>query len=114
MLLERREGYVNEKSEIKSFEWSVHTWSNSISHLSSFPEIKTKELFKSVKWKQQSSNVEVSWDPINLKEQTAFIKGYVMDCTDDTAKTSVSFSTGIVKLSFATAAKNDAPEGFTM
>lgn len=91
----------------------MHTWSDSISHLSSFLEIKDG-LFKSVKWKQQNLNVEVSWDPINLKEQTAFIKGYVMDCTDDTTKTSVSFSTGIVKLSFATTAKNYAPEGFTM
>lgn len=94
----------------------MHTWSNSVSHLSSFPEIKAG-LFKSVKWKQQNVNVEVSWDPINLKEQTAFIKDYVMDCTDDTTKTSVSFRAGIVKLSqlcnFATA-KNDAPEGFTM
>lgn len=91
----------------------MHTWSNSISHLSSFPEIED-DLFKSVKWKQQNLNVEVSWDPINLKEQTAFIKGYVIDCTDDTTETSVSFSTGIVKLSSVTTAKNDAPGGFSI
>lgn len=83
----------------------MHTWSNSISHLG---------LFKSATGKQQNLNVEVSWDPINLKEQTAFIKGYVIDCTDDTTKTSVSFSTGIAKLSFVTTAKNYAPKGFTI
>ncbi|XP_047426664.1 leukemia inhibitory factor receptor-like isoform X2 [Mugil cephalus] len=57
VLLERFEGYVKEK-RIKD------------------------ELFKSLKFKQQDSNVEVNWDPIPLKEQTAFIRGYTLYALD--------------------------------
>ncbi|KAM8744290.1 leukemia inhibitory factor receptor-like isoform 1-T3 [Acanthopagrus schlegelii] len=35
-------------------------------------------LFKSLKWKQQNSDVEVYWDHINQREQSAFIQGYVL------------------------------------
>ncbi|XP_073334429.1 oncostatin-M-specific receptor subunit beta-like [Pagrus major] len=35
-------------------------------------------LFQSLKWKQKDSDVEVYWDPINQREQSAFIRGYVL------------------------------------
>ncbi|KAG8010961.1 Oncostatin-M-specific receptor subunit beta, partial [Nibea albiflora] len=54
VLLERREGYVHEKSM-------------------------EDNLFK-LKFKQQGSDVEVSWARINLTEQSAFIRGYVLYC----------------------------------
>ncbi|XP_040915438.1 leukemia inhibitory factor receptor-like isoform X2 [Toxotes jaculatrix] len=52
LLLEKREGYVREK--------------------------RIQDVFKSPDWNQQSSNVEVSWAPISLTEQTAFINGYIL------------------------------------
>ncbi|XP_041816362.1 leukemia inhibitory factor receptor-like [Chelmon rostratus] len=58
VLLERREGYISEKRIEDG-------------------------LFKSLKWKQQDSDVQVSWDPINLREQSAFIQGYVLYCLDN-------------------------------
>ncbi|XP_070845919.1 leukemia inhibitory factor receptor-like [Chaetodon trifascialis] len=58
VLLERREGYVSEKRIEDG-------------------------LLKSLKWKQQDSDVEVSWDPINLRQQSAFIQGYVLYCLDN-------------------------------
>ncbi|KAI3361999.1 hypothetical protein L3Q82_012204 [Scortum barcoo] len=58
VLLERREGYVSE-------------------------ERIEDGLFKSLKWKQQYSDVEVYWDPIPLREQTAFIQGYALYCLDN-------------------------------
>ncbi|XP_030284060.1 leukemia inhibitory factor receptor-like isoform X2 [Sparus aurata] len=35
-------------------------------------------LFKSLKWKQRNSDVEVYWDHINQREQSAVIQGYVL------------------------------------
>ncbi|XP_033976150.1 leukemia inhibitory factor receptor-like isoform X2 [Trematomus bernacchii] len=67
LLLDKREGYFTEKS-IK------------------------EGLFKSLKGKQQDSDFEVSWDPISLKEQTAFIQGYVLYCLDN-SNTVIKFST---------------------
>ncbi|XP_023253580.1 leukemia inhibitory factor receptor-like [Seriola lalandi dorsalis] len=58
VLLERREGYIREK-KIQA------------------------DLFKRLKWKQQDSNVEVSWDPVPLTEQTAFIEGYILYWRED-------------------------------
>ncbi|XP_040013095.1 leukemia inhibitory factor receptor-like [Xiphias gladius] len=57
VLLERGEGYVSEE-RIKD------------------------GLFVPLKWKQQDSDVEVSWNPVSLTEQTAFIQGYILYCTD--------------------------------
>ncbi|XP_060931645.1 leukemia inhibitory factor receptor-like [Limanda limanda] len=57
LLLETREGYVQEQ-RIQG------------------------DLFKALKWKQKGSDVEVSWDRISLKEQTAFIQGYVLEWSD--------------------------------
>ncbi|TKS84082.1 Leukemia inhibitory factor receptor [Collichthys lucidus] len=54
VLLERKEGYVHEKSM-------------------------EDNLFK-LKFKQQGSDVVVSWDQINLRKQSAFIRGYVLYC----------------------------------
>ncbi|XP_019114161.1 leukemia inhibitory factor receptor isoform X1 [Larimichthys crocea] len=85
VLLERREGYVHEKSM-------------------------EDNLFK-LKFKQQGSDVVVSWDQINLRKQSAFIRGYVLYCeannkiinnvsTDNTDATSLkveNLSTGFYK-----------------
>ncbi|XP_026154044.1 leukemia inhibitory factor receptor-like isoform X2 [Mastacembelus armatus] len=57
VLLERREGYVKE-------------------------ERIEDGLFKTLKGKQQDSDFEISWDPISLNEQTAFIQGYVLYWSD--------------------------------
>nr|XP_019961882.1 PREDICTED: leukemia inhibitory factor receptor-like [Paralichthys olivaceus] len=57
LLLETREGYVSEER---------------------IPD----NLFKIRRLKQKGSIVEMSWDPISLTEQTAFIQGYVMYYSD--------------------------------
>ncbi|XP_034459078.1 leukemia inhibitory factor receptor-like [Hippoglossus hippoglossus] len=57
LLLETREGYVKEQ-RIQD------------------------DLFKNLTLKQKVSDVEVSWDRISLKEQTAFIQGYVLEWFD--------------------------------
>ncbi|XP_068609290.1 leukemia inhibitory factor receptor-like [Brachionichthys hirsutus] len=67
MLVEKREGYAAER-EIED------------------------GLFQSLRWKQQDSDVEVSWDPIRFKEQPAFIRGYVLRCVGSNNAT-VSVST---------------------
>uniref|UniRef100_A0A3Q2XCX1 Leukemia inhibitory factor receptor-like n=2 Tax=Hippocampus comes TaxID=109280 RepID=A0A3Q2XCX1_HIPCM len=53
VLLERREGYVKEK-------------------------IIQDGLFRTLNWKQRDMDVEVSWDPVALQEQSAFIQGYIL------------------------------------
>ncbi|KAM9841122.1 leukemia inhibitory factor receptor-like [Aulostomus maculatus] len=58
LLLDRREGYVKEKRIQDG-------------------------LFKRLTWKQRGSDVEVSWDPVSLPHQTAFIQGYIMYCLDN-------------------------------
>ncbi|KAM6892596.1 leukemia inhibitory factor receptor-like, partial [Xenentodon cancila] len=61
VLLEKREGYVR--------------------------EIKIEDrLFKSLKLKQLDSDVTLSWDPVPLKEQTAFIHGYTLYYWDNNMK----------------------------
>ncbi|KAM4719644.1 oncostatin-M-specific receptor subunit beta-like [Anableps anableps] len=65
LLLEKKEGYVTE-TRIQG------------------------ELFKSLRYKQQGSNVEISWDPVPLREQTAFISGYVLYCRNKTEVFSVT------------------------
>ncbi|XP_054468606.1 leukemia inhibitory factor receptor-like [Anoplopoma fimbria] len=67
VLQERREGYVSEKRIQDG-------------------------LFKSLKGKQHNSDFEVSWDPISLREQTAFIHGYVLYCLDNN-NVIINFST---------------------
>ncbi|XP_029940828.1 leukemia inhibitory factor receptor-like [Salarias fasciatus] len=57
VLLQRHEGYVRE-TRIKD------------------------NLFRSLKLREQGSDVEVSWEPIALGEQTAFIHGYALHCQD--------------------------------
>lgn len=63
-----------------------------------FPGIEDP-LFKSLKLKQQDSNVEVSWDPIPLREQTAFIQGYILYGLDEYGTVS-KVETGKLKLTF--------------
>lgn len=58
VLLERREGYIREKP-IKD------------------------GLFNFLNWTQQDSDVTVYWEPINHRNQTAFIQGYVLYCQDN-------------------------------
>ncbi|XP_061655737.1 leukemia inhibitory factor receptor-like isoform X1 [Phyllopteryx taeniolatus] len=53
VLLERVEGYVKEK-------------------------IIQDRLFKTLRWKQRDMDVEVSWDPVALREQPAFVRGYTL------------------------------------
>ncbi|KAM3599828.1 uncharacterized protein V6R79_012252 [Siganus canaliculatus] len=57
VLLERREGYIRQK--------------------------KIEDNLLSLKWKQLGSDVEVFWEPINQKDQSAFIQGYVLYCLDN-------------------------------
>ncbi|XP_068561579.1 oncostatin-M-specific receptor subunit beta-like [Cebidichthys violaceus] len=64
VLLERREGYVSEQRIQDG-------------------------LFK-LKKKQQGSDYEVSWDRISLREQPAFIHGYVLYCSDNNGVINVS------------------------
>ncbi|KAM7393346.1 hypothetical protein PAMA_008145 [Pampus argenteus] len=68
MLLERREGYVREK-KIQD------------------------DLFGTLKWKQQDSDVEVSWDSLPPRAQTAFITGYILYCLDNNNNNVYSVST---------------------
>ncbi|XP_070781233.1 leukemia inhibitory factor receptor-like [Enoplosus armatus] len=67
VLLDRREGYVSEKRIEDG-------------------------LFKSLKWKQSYSDVEVSWDRIPLGEQSAFIQGYVLYILDNNSNVDVNVS----------------------
>ncbi|XP_074545851.1 leukemia inhibitory factor receptor-like [Halichoeres trimaculatus] len=57
VLLERREGYIKEKRM-------------------------GNNIFKSLKWKKQDSDVEVSWESVPLNP-SAFILGYVLYCEDN-------------------------------
>ncbi|KAL7376479.1 hypothetical protein ABVT39_008881 [Epinephelus coioides] len=66
VLLDRREGYVHE-------------------------ERIQDGLFKKLEGKQQDSDFVVSWEPVSLREQTAFIQGYVLYYTDNNKV--ISFST---------------------
>ncbi|KAK7895780.1 hypothetical protein WMY93_021105 [Mugilogobius chulae] len=65
MLLERREGYAKERR---------------------IPD----GLFKNMKWEQRASDVTISWDKIIFSEQSAFIEGYIMFCSNDSAVINVS------------------------
>ncbi|XP_032395120.1 leukemia inhibitory factor receptor [Etheostoma spectabile] len=67
VLLQRREGYVAEK-KIQN------------------------NLFKSLRGQQQNWDYEVSWEPVPLREQTAFVQGYVLYCLDNNEKV-FNFST---------------------
>uniref|UniRef100_A0AAV2LRT9 Fibronectin type-III domain-containing protein n=1 Tax=Knipowitschia caucasica TaxID=637954 RepID=A0AAV2LRT9_KNICA len=40
-------------------------------------------LFKNLRWEQRVSDVTISWDRVSLEEQSAFIKGYVMNCSNE-------------------------------
>ncbi|KAM8749706.1 oncostatin-M-specific receptor subunit beta-like isoform 2-T2 [Acanthopagrus schlegelii] len=51
------------------------------------------KLFKSLKWKQQDSDVEVFWDRVNQREQSAFIQGYVLYWTEQDSNENFSVST---------------------
>ncbi|XP_074474045.1 leukemia inhibitory factor receptor-like isoform X1 [Sebastes fasciatus] len=63
-------------------------------------------LFKSLKGKQQDSDYEVSWDKISLREQTAFIQGYVLICKDNNNNNNiVNFSTDNPEATSLTARK---------
>ncbi|XP_035524391.1 leukemia inhibitory factor receptor-like [Morone saxatilis] len=70
VLLERREGYVREKG---------------------IPD----GLFKTLKTKQWDSDVEVFWEPIDLRAQSAFIQGYVLYYDDN--NTGFTVSTDYIK-----------------
>uniref|UniRef100_A0A3Q3WEB9 Fibronectin type-III domain-containing protein n=1 Tax=Mola mola TaxID=94237 RepID=A0A3Q3WEB9_MOLML len=75
VILERREGYASEKGKIEFFNFIV--------------------------WNQQGSDVEVSWDPINPREQPAFIQGYVLYCLSINNNIIINVSTGIVTQIFS-------------
>lgn len=80
VLLNRLEDYVRETSKFQLFDFSVvhcQSMSNSVSSMFSIPGIENG-LFKSLKWKQRNSDVEVYWDHINQREQSAVIQGYVL------------------------------------
>ncbi|MEQ2216895.1 hypothetical protein XENOCAPTIV_024806, partial [Xenoophorus captivus] len=64
VLLEKKEGYISE-TRIQG------------------------NVFNSLKFKWNGDDVEISWDPVPLKQQSAFIRGYVLYCQD---KSSHSFS----------------------
>lgn len=67
LLLERKEGYVQElKIE--------------------------KDMFKNLRGKQQGSDVEISWDPFPLQEQSAFITGYIVHVQCQSENTVVNFT----------------------
>ncbi|XP_012732945.3 leukemia inhibitory factor receptor isoform X2 [Fundulus heteroclitus] len=97
LLLERMEGYVTE-TRIKD------------------------NLFTSLKYKQQGSHVEISWDPVSLREQSAFIHGYVLywwetsgqnfsvttNNPEDTSLTAKNLQTG--SYTFKVAARTDVGE----
>ncbi|KAM9794392.1 leukemia inhibitory factor receptor-like isoform X1 [Syngnathus typhle] len=68
VLLERLEGYVKEK-------------------------IIQDNLFKTLKWKQRDMDVVVSWDPLALQEQSAFIQGYILYYRDHNSSSIMSVST---------------------
>ncbi|XP_034564839.1 leukemia inhibitory factor receptor-like [Notolabrus celidotus] len=68
VLLERREGYIKEQRMKDS-------------------------IFTSLKWNQQDSDVVVSWKPVPLRDQTAFIVGFVLYCEDDNNKIVCNVST---------------------
>ncbi|XP_057674845.1 leukemia inhibitory factor receptor-like [Corythoichthys intestinalis] len=57
LLLEKKEGYVKEK-------------------------LIQDGLFKLLKWKPRDMDVEISWDPVAIQEQPAFIHGYILYCWD--------------------------------
>ncbi|XP_074474044.1 leukemia inhibitory factor receptor-like isoform X2 [Sebastes fasciatus] len=65
-------------------------------------------LFKSLKGNRQDSDYEVSWDKISLREQTAFIQGYVLYCLDNNNNNNnniVNFSTDNPEATSLTARK---------
>ena len=98
LLLNTLEDYVRETSKFHLFDFSVvhcQSMSNSVSPIFSVPGIKDK-LFKSLKWKQQDSDVEVFWDRVNQREQSAFIQGYVLYWTEQDSNENFSVSTGTV------------------
>ena len=97
MLLNRLEDYVRETSKFEVFVCLLNRTVN-IKHcftLFSIPGIKDG-LFKSLEWKQQNSDVEVYWDHINQREQSAFIQGYVLYWSEKDSNENFSVGTGIV------------------
>ena len=96
VLLHSVEDYVRETSKFELFDFSVvhrQSTSNSVSSMFSIPGIKDG-LFKSLKWKQQNSDVEVYWDHIDQREQSAFIQGYVLYWSGDDSSEIFRVSTG--------------------
>ncbi|XP_020495677.2 leukemia inhibitory factor receptor isoform X1 [Labrus bergylta] len=77
VFLERREGYTEEKRIEDS-------------------------LFQSLKWNQRDSDVEISWEPVPLRNQPAFIYGYVLYVDNNNNKV-LSVSTDDPKASSLTA-----------
>ncbi|XP_038133429.1 oncostatin-M-specific receptor subunit beta-like [Cyprinodon tularosa] len=61
VLLEKREGYITE-TRIKG------------------------GLFNPLEYKQMGTDVEISWKPVPVKEQSAFIRGYVLYCHEKSGK----------------------------
>ncbi|KAM6975894.1 leukemia inhibitory factor receptor-like [Tautogolabrus adspersus] len=78
VLLERREGYAREKTI-------------------------EDDLFQPLKLNQRDSDVEISWEPVPLRNQTAFIHGYVLYVVDNNDNKVCSVSTDDPKASSLTA-----------
>ncbi|KAG7498824.1 hypothetical protein JOB18_021696 [Solea senegalensis] len=66
-LLERREGYVRE-------------------------QVIPSGLFTALGWRQQGSKVDVTWAPVAVSEQTAFIEGYVLYWSNSNRSSNVVFN----------------------
>ncbi|XP_077398719.1 leukemia inhibitory factor receptor-like [Vanacampus margaritifer] len=61
VLLEKIEGYVKEK-------------------------LIQDGLFQTLKWEQRDMDVEVSWDPVALQDQSTFIQGYILYYRDNNSR----------------------------
>lgn len=102
VLLERKEGYVREKSKLQLYDLhvviiiKVSVCSTVFPPCYAFPGI-PKDLFKPLIWTQVGSDVEISWNPISLREQTAFITGYILHCLDNMG---ICNRTGIVTFNY--------------
>uniref|UniRef100_UPI0037E8028C leukemia inhibitory factor receptor-like n=1 Tax=Semicossyphus pulcher TaxID=241346 RepID=UPI0037E8028C len=68
VLIGRREGYAKEK-RIEDY------------------------LFEPLQWKQHELDIEVSWEPVPLRNQTAYIHGYVLYCLDNNNNIVLNVST---------------------
>lgn len=94
MLLEKRELLDCSMSKMKLFK---RPGAHSVQQYFK-PAFSATGLFK-LKLKQQGSNVEISWDHLNVQEQATFIKSYTVYYYTNSQK-QLNRIEGIVKSSF--------------